>query len=202
MMLIGSVTFLMSCGDDDSEPSEADFLQQNWILDSYTYVNLPAEVSYWGESEFTDVYDENKFSLSFSGSNFTRGVRYGLVAGGDTTFTESGEYTFSENELLLDPTGKDLGAILSVVFGVTVDPLPNVFVVETITSSNLIISTEQNDNLTSNDWQDYVNENFNSSVEVNAYLDSLSEDQYDSLIQAVLIPVTFDIVYDFDLDLE
>ncbi|WP_258102794.1 hypothetical protein [Marinoscillum sp. MHG1-6] len=177
---------LVSCKDDEPEKNP---MLGTWVVDSYIYTNLPASYSIWEEYEEVSYYGESSYKLTFTETAYTRDLAFiGSPTYGNSTFTESGEWSMAEGYLTLDPTGQPIG-------------LENSFKIISATGSDLIMSSEESTFLYSDIYADTVTQAYFD------YLDDLLDTasaaydtvEYINQLNTVLKLVNFELEHDFDL---
>lgn len=175
-LALAFLSFGISCSDD--EPAKNP-LVGSWVIDSYTFENFPSEYSRYEGGSSSTLFGEDKYELIITPDSYTR-----TLSLGSQVETESGEWSEEDGFLTLDPTGAGLG-------------ITEEFEIEIQTGSDLVMRASISDFLTSNTYADTV------STAYEDYLDSLATLEDDTKLLEELNKiyklVTFDIVYDFDL---
>lgn len=177
--------FIISCGEDEAPAKNP--LIATWAIDSYIIKNVPDAYNRSEGQELSTLRGETNYEITFDKSGYTRNISVGLIAGGDTVLSETGEYEYLDGELVLDPDGQgfDQYQIFSLF---------DEFKVENLLPNDLKLSVEITFPLVPNNYYDTVSEKYQT------YLRGLPEAEFDSIYDNVLTqPVLVDLLYDFDL---
>lgn len=176
ILSIISITFLDSCGSDDipAPPHEVG----EWDLDSYFFANLPSGFQDNEGAAFNIdqlsfggvAYDEYVISLKSDGT-FVRNID---ITGPDVE--DEGTWELNDETLILD----------SEVGG------EQEWKVEKNESNDLWLSFETQNSFVPDIYFDTVTDEYRD------YLDTLSEDQIDSVLNSLSETVLFDLVFVFD----
>lgn len=174
-LMLGSFVFLLSCKDDE-EPEPPHEVGE-WELDSYMFINFPAgfesnENLAFGISElsFGGVsYEDYYLKLKNDGS-FE--LKIG-IPGPDVKLT--GTWELDDDELQLDSDDGD-----------------QEWRVEKNEENDLWLSVETQSDFIPDIYYDTVSQSYND------YLNTLSEEQLDSVANVLFKVVTFDLVYVFE----
>jgi hypothetical protein len=163
---------IVSCSDDEPKVNP---IVGEWKIDTYILTNLPEAYKSNEGYEFSSLWGESSYILSFiDETNYTR-----VLATSSEEISEEGEWSLNDDELSLDPDGAGLN-------------LFNDFTVLTSKTGDLVLSTEVTFGLIPDIYFDTVTQKYRD------YLMTLTDDQLDSIDDVLTQGVLLDLVYDFD----